>query len=72
MTNLTNSPLETATDILLSPAGLEHNDLQKILGQVMTHNIDNADIYFQTSRFESVHKQEDQQHQLYKESRHHQ
>ena len=53
MNDLKNSPIETATDVLLSPAGLGHNDLQKVLGQVMTHNIDNADIYFQTSRFES-------------------
>lgn len=45
--------IDTARNTLLSPAGLEERDLQKVLDQVLSHNIDDADIYFQSSRFES-------------------
>ena len=42
-----------AKEILLNPAGLGENDLQYILDQVMQHDIDYADLYFQASRYES-------------------
>lgn len=53
MSTLITPTLEIAQQTLLAPGGLEENDLQKILGQILTHNIDSADIYFQASRYES-------------------
>lgn len=47
------SYLDTANDILLSPTGLEVNDLQNVLDQMMGNSINRADLYFQTSRHES-------------------
>jgi len=47
------SYLDTANDILLSPTGLEVNDLQNVLDQMMGNSINRADLYFQTSRNES-------------------
>ncbi len=47
------SYLDTASDILLSPTGLEVNDLQNVLDQMMGNSINRADLYFQTSRHES-------------------
>jgi len=45
--------LDTANEILLSPTGLEVNDLQNVLDQMMGNNINRADLYFQTTRHES-------------------
>ena len=45
--------LETATKSLLAPVGLDVNDLQKTLDQVITHHVDQADLYFESSRSES-------------------
>ena len=53
MQDLTRPPIEIAKNTLLAPAGLEENDLNKILGQILHHDIDSADIYFQASRYES-------------------
>jgi len=47
------SYIETANDILLSPTGLDVNDLQNVLDQMMDNSINRADLYFQTSRHES-------------------
>lgn len=47
------SYLDTANDILLSPTGLEVNDLQNVLDQMMGNSINRADLYFQTSRHET-------------------
>ncbi len=47
------SYLDTANDILLSPTGLEVNDLQNVLDQMMGNSINRADLYFQTTRHES-------------------
>lgn len=47
------SYLETANNILLSPTGLEVNDLQNVLDQMMGNSINQADLYFQTTRHES-------------------
>jgi TldD protein len=49
------SYLDTANDILLSPTGLEVNDLQNVLDQMMGNSINRADLYFQTTRHE-VHR----------------
>lgn len=47
------SYLDTANNVLLSPTGLEVNDLQSVLDQMMGNSINRADLYFQTSRHES-------------------
>jgi TldD protein len=51
---MTDSSLVIASDTLLVPTGLTQDDLHKVLHQVMTgHAIDAADLYLQTSMFES-------------------
>jgi len=45
--------LEQASSNLLSPAGLDEGDLQRTLDQLMGHQVDAADLYFQLSRHES-------------------
>ena len=52
--NLTNANhFDTAHDVLLKPAGLTTRALQGILGNIMSHQVDYADLYFQYSRSES-------------------
>ena len=52
-----NKPLGThfdlATQALLTPASLDVASLQNVLGGMMAHHIDYADLYFQYSRSES-------------------
>ncbi len=49
--------MTTTTDIacatLLSPANLQESDLNRVMDQLLSANIDTADLYFQTSRLES-------------------
>lgn len=45
--------MKTATELLLSPAGLGENELIQTLNRVMAPQIDYADLYFQYSRHES-------------------
>ena len=51
LTNLTH--FETANEVLLKPAGLDAGALQSVLGNIMSHQVDYADLYFQYSRAES-------------------
>ena len=44
--------LATASSSLLKPYGLDHDSLQRVLGQVMSRGVDFADLYFQYSRSE--------------------
>lgn len=44
----TSTMMTLAKQILLSPSGLGENDLQKVLGDLMTKKIDQADLYFQS------------------------
>ncbi len=44
---------ETARDVLLKPTGLDISALQGVLGNIMSHQVDYADLYFQYSRSES-------------------
>ena len=48
-----SNALETAKSHLLDNSGLDINDIQKTLDQLMTHHIDDADLYFESSRAES-------------------
>ncbi len=50
---MTTNPLEIARQTLLEPTGLDEGLLQKTLGHIMGHAVDNADLYFQLSRHES-------------------
>jgi len=44
---------DTANTMLLAPTGLNTQALQSVLGNIMSHQIDYADLYFQYSRSES-------------------
>lgn len=50
---LTGAHFETAQSTLLVPANLEVGQIQNVLGDMMSHHIDYADLYFQYSRSES-------------------
>jgi len=45
--------IQQAENIILSPAGLSINDISTVMGSLMSSSIDQADIYFQSSRSES-------------------
>ena len=47
------APLELAKSLILAPSGLDEHRLEQLLGTVMGHAIDFADVYFQVSREES-------------------
>src|SRR4051812_33079750 len=46
-------PLDVARNALLAPAQLDENRVANVLGDVMGHAVDHADIYFQSTREES-------------------
>jgi len=46
------SLFSTASDTLLVPNGLDSAQLSRVFGQIMTHDVDYADLYFQYSRSE--------------------
>lgn len=48
-----SNALEIAKTQLLDNSDLDSNDIQKTLDQLMVHNIDAADLYFESSRAES-------------------
>jgi TldD protein len=48
-----NAPLDLATQLILTPAGLNETDLERVLHQLLSHEVDSADLYFQSSRHES-------------------
>jgi TldD protein len=50
---LLEAPLITAQEVLLEPYALNDQRLQTVFGQIMSHRIDYADLYFQYSRSES-------------------
>lgn len=45
--------IDIARAALLQPAGVTEQDLEKILGSILTHSVDSADLYFQATSFES-------------------
>lgn len=45
--------LATAKGLLLDPWGLSEHNLAQAMGEIFTHNVDYADLYFQYSRSES-------------------
>jgi TldD protein len=50
---MTDTALETARSRILQPAGLDENDISRLLDSVMSRSVDSADIYFQFSHHES-------------------
>ncbi len=50
---VSSTHFDTATQALLASAGLDIGKLQNVLGDMMSHKIDYADLYFQYSRSES-------------------
>ena len=56
ITSVTTAPainFSTAYDTLLSPYALNDSQLNTVFGQIMQHQVDYADLYFQYSRSES-------------------
>ncbi|HEY2808821.1 MAG TPA: metalloprotease TldD [Steroidobacteraceae bacterium] len=49
----TIDPLNLARDLILRPSGLDDRRLDKIFGDVLSHSVDFADLYFQLSHQES-------------------
>lgn len=45
--------LALAKDILLKPASLDDMALEKLMRSIMSHHVDDADLYFQSSSYES-------------------
>ena len=48
-----NNAIDIARDYILAPAGIEEQDLNKVLGCLLGPAIDDGDLYFQFSRHES-------------------
>src|SRR5579885_109614 len=48
-----SDPLSLARDLILKPSGLDDGRLDRIFGEVLTHSVDFADLYFQLARQES-------------------
>ncbi len=44
---------DIARQVILQPAAMDEAQLEAVLGKIMGHRIDYADLYFETSRFES-------------------
>ncbi len=49
----TNDYLSIARDLILAPAGLVERDIDRVMSQISSTTVDEADIYFQSSRYES-------------------
>ena len=46
-------PLDIAREAILRPSGLDDSRLDRVFGEVMSHNVDFADLYFQLAHEES-------------------
>ncbi len=46
-------PLKMARELILHPSGLDDRRLDQVVGQVLTHSVDAADLYFQLAHEES-------------------
>jgi len=52
-TSSASDSLSLARDLILRPSGLDDSRLDRIFGEVLTHSVDFADLYFQLARQES-------------------
>ena len=46
-------PLSIARELILAPGGLDDSRIERVFGQVLSHSVDYADLYFQLARQES-------------------
>ena len=49
----TTDPLDLARELILRPGGLDDRRLDRVFGEVLTHSVDFADLYFQLAHQES-------------------
>ena len=49
----TDNPLQIARQSLLSAAGMDERQIERVLGRILDYKVDSADLYFQLSRHES-------------------
>src|SRR5258705_13879281 len=56
----TEALLTTAQNMLLTPYSLDQTAIDRVFGQIMTHQVDYADLYFQYSRREDWSLEEGQ------------
>jgi TldD protein len=50
---MTTSNLDIARQRLLTPAGIDEHDLDRVFGSLLGHAVDSGDLYFQSTRYES-------------------
>jgi len=50
--SISSDPMAAARSVLLDPWGLTENDISVALGEILTHRVDYADLYFQYTRSE--------------------
>jgi len=48
-----SNTFDIARGVILQPAAMDEAQLEGVLGKIMGHHVDYADLYFETSRFES-------------------
>ena len=53
MPSQTINAVEIAKNLLLTPGGVDESVIEKALGQMYVHKLDDADLYFQHTRYES-------------------
>jgi TldD protein len=53
MSDTAADPLHLARALILAPGGLDEQRLDQVFGQVMSHSVDFADLYFQLAHQES-------------------
>ena len=53
MPSQTINAVEIAKNLLLTPGGVDEGVIEKALGQMYVHKLDDADLYFQHTRYES-------------------
>src|SRR5215470_6010401 len=51
--NPVSDPLGIARELILRPSGLDDSRLDRVFGEVLTHSVDFADLYFQLSHEEA-------------------
>jgi len=53
MQNHSNNAIQTAQSLLLAPGGIDERVIEKALREMYLHRLDDADLYFQHTRYES-------------------
>lgn len=53
MQNHSKNAIQTAQSLLLSPGGIDERVIEKALSEMYLHRLDDADLYFQHTRYES-------------------